>query len=84
MVAIAVAVVVTQLAAQPLRVLELRPLVALGSISYGVYLWHHPIAWLDVPLVAKLLLTLAASLLSYFVVEQHALRLKSRLTRSGG
>jgi peptidoglycan/LPS O-acetylase OafA/YrhL len=28
-----------------LNVLRLRPLVALGTVSYGVYLWHVPMLW---------------------------------------
>lgn len=27
------------------RILEARPLVYLGTISYGVYVWHWPIEW---------------------------------------
>jgi peptidoglycan/LPS O-acetylase OafA/YrhL len=60
--------------------LRLRPLVGLGLISYGVYLWHWPmVVWftpdrtgLDgVALFAlRAGLTLAASLLSYRFLEQ--------------
>jgi peptidoglycan/LPS O-acetylase OafA/YrhL len=62
------------------RVLATRPLVGLGLISYGVYLWHWPIAvWVTedqvgggpVPLfLVRSALTLAASLLSYRLIEQ--------------
>jgi peptidoglycan/LPS O-acetylase OafA/YrhL len=79
LVALASAIVVTQLVARPLRALELRPLVALGTISYGLYLWHHPIAYLDVPVVAKVALSLAAAAASYLLVERRALALKRRL-----
>jgi peptidoglycan/LPS O-acetylase OafA/YrhL len=78
LVAVASAVVVTQLVARPLRVLEWRPLVALGTISYGVYLWHHPIAYLHVPVVAKVVLAVAAAATSYTLVERPALALKRR------
>ena len=62
-------------------VLSTRPLVALGLISYGVYLWHWPITvWvdeastggLDGPALFALrsALTLAISIASYYLVEQ--------------
>ncbi len=80
--AVCVAVVVVQLAMQPWRPVEVvlaqRPLVALGRISYGVYLWHHAIMFLEVSLAASLALTLAAAIGSYFLVERPALALKAR------
>jgi peptidoglycan/LPS O-acetylase OafA/YrhL len=77
--------VVLVAAAQPspnplARFFELKPLVGLGLISYGVYLWHWPVAiWvrsdnlhLDGPalFVLRCLLTLGVALLSYRFVEQ--------------
>jgi peptidoglycan/LPS O-acetylase OafA/YrhL len=60
--------------------LRLRPLVGLGLISYGVYLWHWPmVVWLTPDrtgldgvalFVMRAGLTLAASLLSYRFLEQ--------------
>ena len=62
------------------RVLAIGPLVGLGLISYGVYLYHWPIyLWLDEsrtgldgwPLFAlRLAVTLAVALVSYRYVEQ--------------
>lgn len=58
--------------------LSLRPMVAVGDISYSWYLWHWPLIVLSVlvwpsktwlPIVAALL-SLAPALMSFFVVEQ--------------
>ena len=65
------------------RVLSWRPLVALGVISYSVYLWHYPIfAWLQVrdgvtswaPQVWSFVVTLLVATASYVVVERPFLR----------
>jgi peptidoglycan/LPS O-acetylase OafA/YrhL len=65
-----------------------KPAVALGTISYGFYLWHLPILrWTDDRLVGEpaivriglgFVLVLTASLASYRLIERPALRLKSR------
>jgi peptidoglycan/LPS O-acetylase OafA/YrhL len=81
-----------------LRVLESRPFVALGVVSYSVFLWHVPlIEWLRKEgltfdggslafagnLVIVGALTFALSALSYRFVEAPALRRK-RSTRATG
>jgi hypothetical protein len=62
------------------RVLSVRPLVGLGLISYGVYLWHWPIrVWVDTEstglsgpalFVVRSALTLGVSVASYRFVER--------------
>jgi len=74
------------------RALQAPPLVALGVISYGVYLWHQ--AWVDMflrwgtPLFrvafpemlgVVLALAVASAALSYLVLERPVLNLKDRL-----
>jgi peptidoglycan/LPS O-acetylase OafA/YrhL len=70
--------------------LSWAPLVYLGRISYGVYLWHHPIAWIPVPFLGPGLLARAGltalrfvasigiAAASYELVERRFLRLKGR------
>jgi peptidoglycan/LPS O-acetylase OafA/YrhL len=78
-----------------LRVLETRPLVAVGVVSYSVFLWHEPLilalhdhGWtldgragffVNVGLVVAITAVLSA--LSYHFVEAPALRLKLTLYR---
>jgi len=66
--------------------LELRPLVWVGGMSYGLYLWHYPIfrvlraAGLGrfPTLGIGVLLTFAIAFASFKFVEKPALRLKKR------
>ena len=72
----------------PARAFTGRTLVAFGRMSYGFYLWHLPVLrWTDDRLVGRsamvrvpvgLGLALAATLVSYRVLERPALRLKRR------
>jgi peptidoglycan/LPS O-acetylase OafA/YrhL len=73
------------------KVLTIGPLVQLGVISYGVYLWHEPLIQTFAPLfphltfgvflaAGGLFLCLAVSLasVSWVLVERRALRLKAQ------
>lgn len=80
---LAVAVIITA-AVQPRGIvrgaLSLAPLRGLGIISYGVYLWHWPVylvltpertGWDGYPLLAlRVILTLAISIASYYLLER--------------
>jgi peptidoglycan/LPS O-acetylase OafA/YrhL len=91
-VAVMVAIIIIRMLSGPSRLgswfLESVPLVGIGRISYGVYLFHSPmLTWLwprnaasAGALDAVLILgaTLVVALLSYYCVERPCLRLKSR------
>lgn len=71
------------------KCLEYTPLVWVGRISYGLYLWHYPIfkassllqlAW-PLHLLVAVTATLAVTCLSYYLVERPALKLKRRKVR---
>jgi peptidoglycan/LPS O-acetylase OafA/YrhL len=70
------------------RALTLRPLRAIGRVSYGVYLWHYFLFIVvahyldDWPLAPRVIVALAATALatvaSWYLVERPFLRLKRR------
>ncbi len=89
------AVVIADIYAGGVTAAALRgaPLVALGRISYGLYLWHWPVFlvlnggrlhWAFVPLtLVRLAASLVMAIASFFLVEQPFLRLKRRLEPAG-
>ena len=96
--ALATAVVITQCLIAPVpgvrTFLAWRPMVVIGRMSYGIYLWHAPVAWLTdarhydwvpimsrpVQFIARVVLTFAIAGLSYRFLEQPLLRLKHRFS----
>ena len=68
------------------EILEVGPLVWVGRISYGLYLWHYPVfkatnflnaSW-PVKLCVAVVLTVIVTSLSYYLIEQPALSLKRK------
>ncbi len=69
-------------------VFENRWLVYLGTISYGLYVFHFPILWLvyttmyRLPVIAQqsitLLITIIVSMISYELMEKRMINLKDR------
>jgi peptidoglycan/LPS O-acetylase OafA/YrhL len=63
----------------------LRPLLALGTISYAAYLWDYPIVvWLHATLptwtpILSIVLTILAATFSWWVIERPVLSWKARL-----
>jgi peptidoglycan/LPS O-acetylase OafA/YrhL len=91
-IAVLVAIVIGGVALAPEsavgRILALPPLVAIGRISYGIYLWHWPVyrylheselglGWWQTQLV-RIAVTLGASTASYFILERPMLKLRHR------
>lgn len=90
----ALAEVVRHPEAPAARVLATRPFVFVGTISYGLYLWHLPVHWFveryvtlhadALRVLLDIACTFAVALASYHLVEQPALRLKQRRFSSPG
>ena len=67
------------------RLLNARPFVAVGVLSYSLYLWQEPFLFFlphtwPTSFPQNLVLAFAAAIASYFIVEKPILRLKDRLT----
>jgi peptidoglycan/LPS O-acetylase OafA/YrhL len=66
------------------KVLQLRPVIYLGRISYGYYLWHFPIAlclgWFRMGIYIRAALTIAIAV-SVAAVSYHWLELPARRLR---
>ncbi len=70
------------------QMLNLPILVRLGTLSYGIYLWHYPVvrylraefAW-PVVVVAGLALSTALAALSFYTLERWAMRYRDNLSQ---
>jgi peptidoglycan/LPS O-acetylase OafA/YrhL len=69
------------------RVLRSEPLLSIGTISYGLYIFHWPLFYLTSHTISSASLAAAAAwglsisvaVLSYVLVEEPALRLKAKM-----
>jgi len=59
--------------------LENQVLLRLAELSYGLYLWHYVFIRSDIPLWSALILTAAATIASWHLVERPVLRWMARL-----
>ena len=77
----------SQLSQRWARLLQWRPLVGVGTISYGLYIWQQPFlthfntTWTGV-FPFSMLAAFACASISWFVVEQPALRGKALFERA--
>ena len=59
-----------------MRVLSMQPLVFVGTISYGLYVWHQLVRWLVPQPEIGFGLALTLAVISYRLIEQPFLRMK--------
>jgi len=69
------------------RILNSRPLVFVGLISYSIYLWQQlflerSVVSLPTSFPLNVVLALLAALASYYLVERPSLRLRQRIERA--
>jgi len=83
-----IAYFVARASTYPIPLLQFKPLMGLGTLSYSLYLWQQPFlvphgtrwfTWFP----QNLLLAFAAAVLSHFVVERPALSYRKHFRRHG-
>ena len=61
------------------RILNLAPLVWLGTLSYSLYLWQQLFAFTSYPLILRVTAILVFAMASYYLLERPLLELRGRL-----
>ena len=61
------------------RLLNARPMVWVGTLSYSVYLWQQLWTGFVLPISLELLFTLLSAMVSYYAIELPFMTLRSRL-----
>ncbi len=72
-------------------ILSSKPMVAIGKLSYGLYLWHFPFAYYFrenyspvVSTIATISLSMIGATISYFTVEAWGRKFKAQLKKRTG
>jgi len=74
---VAIAALLLYLVRRPPRVLNSMPVVWLGKVSYGLYLWQQPFVFGARPKPwSGVLVALSVAAISYYLIERPALRLR--------
>jgi peptidoglycan/LPS O-acetylase OafA/YrhL len=71
----------------PFRLLCMRPLAMLGTISYSLYIWQQPFTtlWLqECQANARLAVVIVVATLSYWLLERPFTKMRARLRLAGG
>lgn len=71
-----IAILIDWCVTKEFRILNWKPVMFIGSLSYSLYLWQQPFmnpGW-EAPILVKIALALFFALLSYYLIEQPVLR----------
>jgi peptidoglycan/LPS O-acetylase OafA/YrhL len=91
--AVAGSIALLLIGARQIKALDARPLVVLGSVSYGVYLWHEPliaagnntVGLRELPFAAAIGMVASTVVIvataSWFLIEKPAINLGRRIGR---
>jgi peptidoglycan/LPS O-acetylase OafA/YrhL len=79
--AVGLGVVIIQYALTRPAWLETRPVVWLGQISYGVYLWHYVFLRIGIAAYIAIPVTIATAAASWYLLEKPVQRWRARFEK---